>query len=92
MHLELQPLSRSRSAIALLCATFALSLSVADVGAAETKSSKSKPAAAHAPKARKAGRVKQEKSSAETRSERDRRLQRECKSLPNAGACLGYGS
>ncbi|MGH8820137.1 MAG: hypothetical protein ACREWJ_02455 [Rhodoferax sp.] len=92
MPIQLQPFSRSRGAIALLCATFALSLSVADVVAAETKSRKNKPASVHAPKARKAGRVKQEKSSAETRSERDRRLQRECKGLPNAGACLGYGS
>ena len=29
---------------------------------------------------------------AETRAERDRRLQRECRGKPNAGACEGYGS
>ena len=29
-------------------------------------------------------------NSGETQSERDRRLYRECKGLPNAGACLGY--
>jgi len=28
----------------------------------------------------------------ETRAERDRRLQRECKGKPNAGACEGYAS
>lgn len=28
--------------------------------------------------------------SEETKAERDRRLYRECKGLPNAGACLGY--
>ena len=28
--------------------------------------------------------------SAETSAERDRRLTRECKGRPNAGACLGY--
>ncbi len=28
--------------------------------------------------------------SEETRSERDRRLTRECRGRPNAGACLGY--
>lgn len=28
--------------------------------------------------------------SAETPAERDKRLRRECKGLPNAGACLGY--
>jgi hypothetical protein len=27
----------------------------------------------------------------ETPSERERRLKRECKGMPNAGACLGYG-
>lgn len=30
------------------------------------------------------------KSSAETPAERDKRLRRECKGRPNAGACLGY--
>ena len=33
---------------------------------------------------------RQRSSSAETLAERDRRLLRECKGLPNAGACLGY--
>lgn len=28
---------------------------------------------------------------AETRAERDKRLARECKGRPNAGACEGYG-
>lgn len=32
----------------------------------------------------------QRSSSEETRAERDRRLYRECKGLPTAGACLGY--
>ena len=38
--------------------------------------------------------VKQGKStgSGETRAERDRRLTRECRGRPNAGACLGYAS
>jgi hypothetical protein len=36
--------------------------------------------------------VKYEKGSAESTSERDRRLYRECKGRPNAGACLGYAS
>ena len=30
--------------------------------------------------------------SEETRAERERRLLRECKGRPNAGACLGYAS
>ena len=29
---------------------------------------------------------------AETRAERDKRLARECKGRPNAGACEGYGN
>lgn len=32
----------------------------------------------------------QRSTSEESRAERDRRLYRECKGLPNAGACLGY--
>ena len=32
----------------------------------------------------------QRSSSEETATERDRRLYRECRGLPNAGACLGY--
>ncbi|GAB2835510.1 hypothetical protein GCM10027276_42410 [Comamonas piscis] len=35
---------------------------------------------------------RQRSSSAETKAERDRRLLRECKGLPNAGACLGYAN
>lgn len=32
----------------------------------------------------------QKSSSEESRSERDRRMYRECKGMHNAGACLGY--
>ena len=32
----------------------------------------------------------QQSTSEETRAERDRRMYRECKGLPNAGACRGY--
>lgn len=32
----------------------------------------------------------QQNNSGESTAERDRRLYRECKGLPNAGACLGY--
>ena len=34
----------------------------------------------------------QDKGPAETRAERDKRLQRECRGRPNSGACEGYGS
>ena len=37
-------------------------------------------------------RIKLDKGgSGETVKERDRRLQRECRGRPNAGACLGFG-
>ena len=32
-----------------------------------------------------------DKGPAESRPERDKRLQRECRGKPNAGACEGYG-
>ncbi|MCE1251360.1 MAG: hypothetical protein LWW82_11640 [Comamonadaceae bacterium] len=49
--------------------------------------------AAHAKGARKGNRAAAPRSSSEeSRAERERRLQRECRGLPNAGACLGYAS
>lgn len=44
----------------------------------------------HATKTHKAKRSKN--LGGESAAERDRRLLRECKGLPNAGACLGYAS
>lgn len=41
---------------------------------------------------KRAGKTKFDKGSGETTAERERRLARECKGLPNAGACLGFGS
>jgi hypothetical protein len=41
---------------------------------------------------KKSTKVKYDKGSAETTAERDRRLYRECKGRPNAGACMGYAS
>lgn len=46
----------------------------------------------HKHKKKKTGTVKYDKGSTETTAERDRRLKRECKGRPNAGACLGYAS
>ena len=43
-------------------------------------------------KKKKSAHVKYDKGSAESTAERDRRLTRECKGRPNAGACLGYAS
>jgi hypothetical protein len=53
--------------------------------------------AAHVPNAAKVRQAKRHKPPVntgygETRAERDKRLQRECRGKPNAGACEGYGS
>lgn len=48
-------------------------------------------AASALPKKSRSVKVKhQQNHSGETTAERDRRLYRECKGRPNAGACLGY--
>lgn len=44
------------------------------------------------PKKSKAPQAKGDKSSAESKSERERRLLRECRGRPNAGACEGFAS
>ena len=53
--------------------------------------------AAHAESQKKAARSAArpkvlEAPSHETQAQRDRRLERECKGRPNAGACLGYAN
>lgn len=49
-----------------------------------------KPKKAKKAKTKKGGGVTFNDGSAESRPERDRRLMRECKGRPNAGACEGY--
>ena len=44
------------------------------------------------PKQTKATKPPTDKGSAESKSERDKRLIRECRGRPNAGACEGYAS
>lgn len=51
-----------------------------------------KPAKGKKPKAGKAPKMPSEKGSAEGRVDRDKRLLRECRGRPNAGACEGYAS
>lgn len=67
--------------VALLAAT---APPAAEAGTTKRKSDPTQ----QAPKAR----AKFNKGSGETTPERDRRLLRECKGRPNAGACLGYAS
>lgn len=51
-----------------------------------------KPAKGKKPKAAKGPKPPSDKGSAEGRAERDKRLLRECRGRPNAGACEGYAS
>ncbi len=44
------------------------------------------------PKPAKAPKPPSDKGSAESKAERDKRLLRECRGRPNAGACEGYAS
>ena len=75
-----QPTAIRHASAAILCAVFLLGLSAPhDSQATQRRSS-----------AQRAGKVKVDKGSAESTPERDRRLSRECKGMPNAGACLGY--
>ncbi len=48
--------------------------------------------ATEAVKRKKIHKPKQDKAAGETAKERDRRLLRECKGRPNAGACEGFAS
>lgn len=62
----------------------ALSLTAPQTAAAKRKGSE-------ATMQKKSTKAKQPRSSSEeSTAERDRRLYRECKGRPNAGACLGY--
>lgn len=76
---------------ALLTIGLALCLlaTAGDAGAKQTQRSKT----GTSESAKKKGVTKvtyQRSSSEESRSERDRRMYRECKGMHNAGACLGY--
>jgi hypothetical protein len=51
-----------------------------------------KPVKGKKPKTAKSPKPPSDKGSAEGRSERDKRMLRECRGRPNAGACEGYAS
>ncbi|WP_108414940.1 hypothetical protein [Limnohabitans sp. Jir72] len=71
---------RAALLIGLLSALLACSLAPSTASAASTGVSR-----------KKAPRQAIDRGPAETRAERDKRLARECKGRPNAGACEGYG-
>lgn len=91
-HKTLRQTRTQGAGAAILCACMALSLLVISDSAQAARQKKGADPAAGAP-TKKKGSVKvkhQRSASEESTAERDRRLYRECKGLPNAGACLGY--
>lgn len=86
------PAKRRVGTVARLATPCALALLLAMAPAAQARTA-TQERAAEAPKAAKKGSVRiknQQNNSQETPAQRDRRLLRECKGLPNAGACRGY--
>ena len=77
---------------ALLCACMAASLMVTANEAHAARKTKTSAAMTSASVSKKGSvKIKHHRSpSEESTAERERRLYRECKGLPNAGACLGY--
>lgn len=79
----------------MLLGGVALALLVLDA-AADARAAQPTPSAAHPPErseraSRRKPRIVHLPSPAqESSAQRDRRLERECRGLPNAGACLGY--
>ncbi len=84
------PARRRCLSAALLCACLSVALLGAS-GAASAERKKSTPAAGQEVKKKGSVKIKHQRSaSEESTAERERRLYRECKGRPNAGACLGF--
>ncbi|MBZ0224783.1 MAG: hypothetical protein WA917_02640 [Comamonas sp.] len=82
-------LARPIRLLALALAVSSLMLAAPSTHAA--KKSKKSTNAAHVTVKKHGTRVKpSQNNSGETTAERERRLYRECRGMPNAGACLGY--
>lgn len=78
---------------AILCACMALGLLITaqSTQAAPKKKTAAQPVGGETAKKTGSLKIKHQRSpSEESTAERDRRLYRECKGQPNAGACLGY--
>lgn len=76
--------------LALVLAVVAAASAAAETFTATTGAQK--PAKGQKPKAAKAPQPGTDKGSPEGKAERDKRLLRECRGRPNAGACEGYAS
>ena len=83
-------LLRALQMVIALTAAGAMALPTIALGA-DTASKSARQAATQPTKKKGSLKIKHQRSpSEETSAERDRRLTRECKGAPNAGACLGY--
>jgi hypothetical protein len=83
--------SQTLTSTAIALALWGLAPSVLAVETFTATTGAEKPAKGQKPKAPKAPKPS-DKGSAEGPSERDKRLLRECRGRPNAGACEGYAS
>ena len=87
-----RPWSQTLTSSVLALALAGLAPSSAAVETFSATTGADKPAKGQKPKAAKAPKPPSDKGSAEGKAERDKRLLRECRGRPNAGACEGYAS
>lgn len=86
----MQSIRQGRRSTPLVTLALVTALSALFSPAFAKKNAGEKPAQVTTAKAKKPGKVKLVNGSGESTAERDRRLLRECKGRPNAGACAGY--
>ena len=78
-------------ALLSVCLSLAALAAPMSAHSADTKPKPARQATEHPAKKKGSTKVKHQRSSSEeSTAERDRRLYRECRGAPNAGACLGY--
>ncbi len=77
---------------ALGMGVLAISMVALPVGDAWAARKKAQPGANQPAKTAQHKAKRAKSQSGESTADRDRRLSRECKGLPNAGACLGYAN
>jgi hypothetical protein len=87
-----RPWSQTLASAALALALAGLAASSWAVETFTATTGAEKPAKGKKPKTTKAPKPVRDKGSAESQSERDKRLLRECRGRPNAGVCEGYAS
>jgi hypothetical protein len=85
----MQSIEQRRRRTPLMTLALVTALAALSIPALAKKTSE-KPAQVTVAKPKKPGKVKMVNGSGESTAERDRRLLRECKGRPNAGACAGF--